>query len=392
MSKLRIIVLGYLVRGPIGGMAWHHLQYVLGLHLLGHDVCFAEDSDDYPSCYDPARGVVDGDPTYGLAFCDAAFRRIGLADRWTYYDAHHGRWHGPAADQALKRFAAADVVLNLSGVNPLRSWAETIPVRVLVDTDPLFTQVRHLTDPAARTAALAHTAFFTFGENIPAGRSTVPSDGLPWEATRQPVVLSWWPVTVGPAEGRFTSVMQWDSYPPMEHAGRVYGMKSLSFEPFWDLPAHVEPRLELALGSSSAPRERLLARGWLLRDPLEVTRDPWTYQAYLRQSKAEFGIAKHGYVASRSGWFSERSAAYLASGRPCLVQDTGFSEHLPCCEGLIPFRTLAEAVAGIADIDQRYVDHCRAAREIAAEHFDAAKVLTDLLDRAGAVSSPAVSQ
>ena len=375
-------MLGYLVRGPIGGMAWHHLQYVLGLHSLGHDVCFAEDSDNYPSCYDPTRGVVDGDPTYGLAFCDAAFRRIGLGERWTYYDAHRGQWHGAAANRALDLFAAADVVLNLSGVNPLRSWSENIPVRVLVDTDPLFTQVRHLTDCAAKDAALAHTAFFTFGESIPTGRSAVPSDGLPWQATRQPIALEAWPFTPGPGDGRFTSVMQWDSYPPVEHGGRQYGMKSYSFEPFWDLPKLLGPRLELAVGSPSAPRERLAAAGWLLADPLVVTRDPWTYQAYLQQSKAEFGVAKHGYVASRCGWFSERSAAYLASGRPCLVQDTGFSQHLPTGNGLVPFRTLDEAAAGAADIDGRYSAHCRAAREIAAQHFDARTVLAHLLARA----------
>jgi hypothetical protein len=383
LSKLRIMVLGYLVRGPIGGMAWHHLQYVLGLHSLGHEVCFAEDSHDYASCYDPSRGVVDCNPTYGLAFCDATFRRVGLVDRWMYYDAHQGKWHGSAADDALKRFAAADVVLNLSGVNPLRSWAERISVRVLVDTDPLFTQVRHLTNPAALAFAKSHTAFFTFGENIPSGRSDVPSDGLPWQATRQPVALPWWQVAPGPAGGHFTSVMQWDSYPAVEYDGRHYGMKSRSFEAVWDLPKHVGPRLELALGSASAPRQRLLAGGWLLRDSLVVTRDPWTYQAYLLQSKAEFGVAKHGYVGSRCGWFSERSAAYLASGRPCLVQDTGFTGHVPAGDGLLAFKTLEEAVAGVGEIDRRYAAHCRAAREIAVEHFDAKNVLTHLLERAG---------
>ena len=385
MKKLRIIVLGYLIRGPIGGMAWHHLQYVLGLHALGHDVHFAEDSDDYPSCYDPSRGVVDCDPTYGLQFCDETFKRLELPDRWTYYDAHLGQWHGPAADRALQVFSAADMILNLSGVNPLRSWAESIPLRVLVDTDPLFTQVRHLTDPAARNRASQHNTFFTFGENIPAGLSTVPDDGFVWQATRQPIALDHWPVTQGPVAGKFTSVMQWDSYPAIEYAGQHYGMKSRSFDAFFDLPQRTSAKMELALGSSSAPRERLLASGWLLRDPLEVTRDPWTYQAYLQQSKSEFGIAKHGYVASRCGWFSERSAAYLASARPCLLQDTHFSAHIPAGDGVVAFNSLEEAIAGIADIEQRYALHCRAARAIAAEFFDGKRVLSNLLDRAAFV-------
>src|SRR5262245_41186827 len=165
-------MLGYVVRGPIGGMAWHHLQYVLGLARLGHDVRFIEDSDDYPSCYDPSRGVVDENPTYGLRFATAAFDRLGLVDYWAYHDAHTGVWHGPAADSALDCQAHADLVLNVAGVTPLRPWLVVIPARALIDTGPAFTQIRHLTDPAFRSAAEAHTAFFTCGENIPAGRAS----------------------------------------------------------------------------------------------------------------------------------------------------------------------------------------------------------------------------
>jgi hypothetical protein len=379
--KLRIILLGYIVRGPIGGMAWHHLQYVLGFHGLGHDVYFAEDSDDYASCYDPARNVTDADPTYGLAFCDAVFRRVGLNERWCYYDAHQGQWHGPAGDRAVGLFRSADVVINLSGVNPLRSWAENIPLRVLVDTDPVFTQIRHLTDKAARDRAARHTAFFTFGENIPTGNSSVPSDGFAWQATRQPVVLAAWPVTSGPRSGKFTTVMQWDSYPAVEWEGQRYGMKSRSLEPLFDLPRRTAAKLEIALGSASAPRERLRALGWSLCDPLEVTRTPWTYQDYLQSSKGEFSVAKHGYVATNSGWFSERTACYLASGRPCVVEDTGFSRNLPCGEGLLAFHTAEEALARLAEVEAEYDRHCQAAREVAAECLDSRRVLSDFLNR-----------
>jgi len=164
--KLRIVVLGYVVRGPIGGMAWHHLQYVLGLVRLGHDAWFVEDSDDYPGCYDPARHVVDADPTYGLAFAARAFRRLGLTERWAYHDAHGGGWMGPAADRAPEVCRSADLVLNLSGVNPLRPWLAEVPRRALVDTDPVFTQLRHLHDAGARAGAALHTHFFSFGEGI----------------------------------------------------------------------------------------------------------------------------------------------------------------------------------------------------------------------------------
>jgi hypothetical protein len=159
-------------------------------------------------------------------------------------------------------------------------------------------------------------------------------------------------------------------------------MKSASFGPYKDLPALAGPVFELALGSASAPRAALRKRGWAIRDPLEVTRDPWTYQDYIRASKAEFGVAKHGYVVSRSGWFSERSACYLACGRPVLIQDTGFTDWLPSGSGVLAFRNPAEARAGVAEINDHYGRHCRAAREVAAEYFDARKVLGQLVDRA----------
>ena len=148
MDRMRIIVRGYLVRGPLGGIGWHHLQYVLGLVRLGHDVYFAEDSDDYPSCYNPVTDVLDTDPSYGLDFARSAFARLELADRWAYYDAHTSRWYGPAAEKMLGLFKSADLLLNCSGINPLRDWHLNIPARALIDTDPVFTQIRHLTDPA----------------------------------------------------------------------------------------------------------------------------------------------------------------------------------------------------------------------------------------------------
>lgn len=378
----RIAILGYIVRGPLGGLVWHHLQYVAGLRALGHDVLFVEDSDDYPSCYDPSRHVVDADPSYGLRFAADAFGRVGAGDSWAYFDAHTGRWLGAAAGRARAFCESADVALNLSGVNPLRDWVAGAPVRVLIDTDPAFTQIRHLTDPAARERALTHTAFFTFGENFGKPDGSIPDDGLPWKPTRQPVTLDAWEVSPGPADGPFTTVLQWDSYPAREHDGRRFGMKSESFAEFIDLPSLRPEIFELALGTAGAPREMLNAHGWRIRNPLEL-KDPSSYQDYIRGSKGEFSVAKHGYVASRSGWFSERSAAYLASGRPVAVQDTGFTAWMRTGLGVVPFSTLEEAAEAVARISGDYARHCQAAREIAAEYFDAAKVLPALLAEAG---------
>jgi hypothetical protein len=378
----RIAVLGYIVRGPLGGLAWHHLQYVTGLRALGHDVLFVEDSDDYPSCYDPSRHVVDADPSYGLRFAAGTFERVGAGDLWAYHDAHADRWLGPAAGRARAFCESADLVLNLSGVNPLREWVAGAPARALVDTDPAFTQIRHLTDPAARARALGHTAFLTFGENFGRPGCSIPDDGLPWMPTRQPVTLDAWKVTSGPESGPFTTVMQWESYPPREHGGRRFGMKSESFAGFLDLPSRRPEIFELALGTADAPRDLLRARGWRIRDPLALAKDAGDYQGYIRSSKGELGIAKHGYVASRSGWFSERSAGYLASGRPVAVQDTGFTDWMATGLGVVPFSDLEEAVDAVARISGDYPRHCRAAREIAGDCFDAAKVLASLVERA----------
>ena len=380
-SSLRIVVLGYIVRGPIGGLVWHHLQYVMGLAQLGHDVYFLEDSDDYPSCYDPQRQTTDRNPDYGLRFAAQAFAQVGLGERWAYYDAHTARWLGPCATRAVDICRSADLLLNLSGVNPMRPWFRQIPHRVLIDTDPVFTQVRHLTDPASRATALQHTAFFSFGENIRSDAGRIPDDQLDWLPTRQPVVLDAWPVTPGPRNGKFTTVMQWDSYQPRAYDGVEYGMKSVSFRPYMDLPGSTGQALELALGSDAAPRQQLLAAGWSLRNPLEVTRDPSSYQHYIQQSKAEFSVAKHGYVVSRSGWFSERSACYMASGRPVLVQETGFSDWLESGAGVVAFSTPEEAIAGIDLINSDYESHCRTARELVRASFDAGEVLASLLRR-----------
>jgi hypothetical protein len=390
-QRLRIVVLGYVVRGPLGGMVWSNLQFLQGLAGLGHQVHFVEDSDDYPSCYDPSRHVTDTDPSYGLRFAAAAFEPIGFGGRWAYHDAHAARWHGPCADVITRVVRDADLVLNLCGVNPLRGLLQEIPVRVLVDEDPAFTQIRHLQDPQARARALRHNAFFTFAENFGQPGCGVPDDGLPWQPTRQPVALDAIAARPGRAEGPYTTVMQWDSYPARDHDGVRFGMKSDSFADFESLPARVGPVFELAIGGVSAPRARLQQHGWRVIDPLPISRDPATYEAFIAGSKAEFGIAKHGYVVSRSGWFSERSVAYLALGRPVVIQDTGFTRWLDAGAGVLAFSTPDEAVNAIAEVDARYERHCAAAREVAAGYFDSARVLAHLVERAMQSGAPSAA-
>lgn len=197
-DRARIIILGYLVRGPYGGLAWHHLQYAMSFAALGHEVYFLEDSGDYPACCNPVTGVIDTDPTYGLQFAAKVFECVGLGDKWAYYDGHASCWHGPLRANAAELASEADIVLNVSAVNPIRPWLEKVPIRVLIDTDPAFVQIRHLTDHGAMSLALQHTHFFTFGENVMSADCSIPDDGFPWQATRQPIALDAWTPKQGP--------------------------------------------------------------------------------------------------------------------------------------------------------------------------------------------------
>ncbi len=325
-SKLRILVLGYIVRGPLGGLVWHHLQYVLGLVKLGHDVVFLEDSDDYAACYNPLTNEMNTDPSYGLRFIDKAFKKLKLNDLWAYYDAHTKQWFGKTRAEMFDFFASTDVLLNVSGVNPLRDWLLPIPKRAFIDTDPAFTQIRHLTDQNARQLAEKHNYFFSFGENFGRAGCSIPKDGFEWKPTRQPLVLDCWKISKGVQNSSWTTVMQWDSYRTLEYEGQIFGMKSASFDEYVDLPEITGEKFELAIGSANAPRDFLQNKGWNIINPLVPTRTPWTYQKFIQNSKAEWTVAKQGYTSSKSGWFSERSAAYLASGRPVLTKKQAFHD------------------------------------------------------------------
>jgi hypothetical protein len=384
-SRLRIIVLGFLIREPTGGQAWHYLNYVQGLAELGHDVYYIEDSDDTAMCFSPTLGGPTNDPTAGLQFASEAFSRLGLGDRWAYYDAHTDEWKGPRAYDARTLCESADLVLNVSGVNPLRSWLETIPVRAMIDTDPGFTQVRNLTDPVFRRRSEIHTAFFSFGENVGMPCCRVPDDGFPWQSTRQPVALTAWPYTQGPRGGQYSTVMQWESFrAPCVYAGLRLAMKSESFQRFIELPKQLGRIFDLAIRSAegSSPNSLLSEKGWGIADIEAVSRDPWTYQSYIRTSRAEFGVAKAGYAVTDCGWFSERSAVYLASGRPVLHQDTGFPAWLPCGEGVFPFSWPEDVADAVARIESNYERHCYAARDLAMEYFSAPRVLPSLIEAA----------
>lgn len=377
---MQILVLGYIVRGPLGGLVWHHFQYVLGLKQMGHEVLFLEDSDDFAGCYNPDTFETTDNPKYGLAFIHDLFATYEMKSQWAYYDAHTGKWYGNTRKMVTDFCAKAEVVLNLSGVNPLRDWWTNIPCRILVDTDPAFTQIKHLSDEHAMNRAKAHTHFATYGENFGKEACKIPDDGFPWQPTRQPVCLNLWNMSPSKSDGNWTTVMQWDSYKTGEYKGALYGMKSLSFEPYISLPKYcLSEKLELALGSANAPKAALEKEGWKISNPLEVTRTPAVFQKYIESSKGEWSIAKHGYVITKSGWFSERTLNYMASGKPVVIQDTGFTDFIPTGNGVLVFSNMEEAIEQLIKAAKDYEYHCLQSRQIVAAYFEAEMVLQSLL-------------
>jgi hypothetical protein len=278
---------------------------------------------------------------------------------------------------------SADVLINISGTLADEELTGSIPRRVYLDLDPTFNQLWHESN-ACDMRFRGHTHFVTIGLAIGQPDCLVPTCGLPWITTPQPVVLSHWPVARRIIHDAFTTVGQWRSYGSIEHEGIFYGQKAHSFRRFIALPTLTSERILPALAIH--PDERndlaaLAAHGWQWLDPARVAGTPADYRRFIRGSRAEIGIAKSGYVASRCGWLSDRSLCYLASGRPVLAQETGFSPFIPAGEGLLVFESVDDILDGIEELRSNYARHARAARAVAEESFDSDKVLTRLLDQ-----------
>jgi len=373
--SLRIVCSGYLIRYPLGGFSWHHLQYLLGFERLGHKVTYVEDFGWPRSCYNPATNEQTADPQFGIQYFQQMLHTHGFKGNWCFL-AEDGTVHGMARTELADACADSDVYFNLSNMNWVAEF-ELCRRRILIDTDPAFTQIGFgMGGPFSRYQAL-----FTYGENVHTARSRMPTGDHHWQATRQPVVLSKWKVEPGNPAAPFTTIMNWSSYPEREHEGRVYGQKDREFPPYYDLPQECGVPMEIAIGGPPKVRERLEQGGWSLNDPREATRTPEVFQGYVARSRAEFSVAKHAYVSTRCGWFSDRSCCYLASGRPVILQDTGFSDWVPCGEGLLAFGNPVEAKNALRAVAGDYEKHCLAARRVAKEYFDSDRVLASLLER-----------
>jgi hypothetical protein len=370
---MKILFAGIIARYPFGGVTWCSLMYLLGLRALGHDVFYIEDTGE--CVYDPVQNARSTNPSYGTSYIHAALDPFGLGDRWAFVN-YDGTYHGRDANDVRAYCADADLFLNLSGGSWFwRDEYARIPHKAFIDSDPAFTQLAIAkAEPWYVEFFQRFDRLFTFGANVGTSASPIPTGPFTWHKTWQPVTVGDWSTQLTPRD-RFTSVMTWQ----IESFTDVGGNKDQEFLRFIDLPARTSQPFELAI---NGPQRLLREHGWETVDAMGVSRSLWDYRAFIQESKAEFGVAKHTYVASRSGWFSDRTECYLASGRPALVQDTGWTGHLPHGEGLLAFSDPDEALAGIDRINSDYERHARRAVEIAREHFDARRVLPRLLDEA----------
>ncbi len=371
---MRILFAGIMARYPLGGVTWCSLMYLLGLRALGHEVFYVEDTGE--CVYDPVANTRSLDPSYGTGYIRDALAPYGLDDRWAFVN-YDGRYHGASRDEVAAYARDAELFINLSGGSWFwRDEYARIPRKVFIDSDPAFTQLAIARqEPWYVEYFRGFDRLFTFGANIGTPACDVPTTGFTWEKTWQPVVLEEWATPEPPAHDRFTSVMSWT----IESFTDIGGHKDAEFLKVIDLPSRTPQRFELAV---NGPQLLLRSYGWDTVDAMRVSRTPEGYRQFIRASRGEFGVAKHTYVTTRSGWFSDRTACYLAAGRPAVVQDTGWSAHLPSGEGLVGFASADEAVDALARINGDYTRHARAAVEIARAHFDAAVVLPHLLARA----------
>ena len=395
-----LVVLGMMGRMPVAGVTWQFLQYLEGFRRLGFATYYVEDTGEWP--YDPDRNTISEDPSYAVRSIGELMRRYGFADHWAYR-AVDGRVYGLSADELDGLLARADALVNVTGATVLREEHRRVPVRIYLETDPVLPQIEVAKgNPFYLDMLGAHTHHFTYGENIGQPDCGVPVTArFPYRPTRPPVVLEWWSepaVAPGPA---FTTVASWrQAGKDVEWRGETYTWsKHHEFLKIIDLPRRTPQPLELALairgqpgpGDGWVPRDQedaeavrlLTAHGWRVTNAMPLSREIAPYRDYIRGSRGELTVAKDQNVRLRSGWFSDRSACYLAAGRPVITQDTAFGKLVPTGAGLFAFRGLEDALAALDAVNADYAAHAAAARETAAGYFRAETVLAKLVEDCG---------
>lgn len=384
---MKAIVTGMIATYPVGGVAWDYGQYALGLERLGYEVYYLEDTGW--QTYDPTQGEYGENPGYGVKFLHEALGRLSptLAKRW-HFRAMDGTTFGVEAGQFRQVAADAELLLNVSGGTVLRDEYMNNRCKILIDSDPGWNHFVNFPkwdkNPGWQGSHgwRAHDHFFSYAERMGRSDCILPPLDIDWQPTRPPVVLDRWQTE--PPGATWTTVMTWKNFgEPIRYQGVEYGSKEREFIQVETIPRRTKASFELSVGGANPPREHWRSLGWSVVDAETISRTTGRYRNYIQRSRGEFSVAKNVYVATRSGWFSCRSVCYLASRRPVVVQDTGFSELIPAGEGLFAFTNLAEAEAAIETVETDYPRHQAAACDIAREYFDADRVLGDMLKRVG---------
>jgi hypothetical protein len=388
---------------PLGGVVWQVLHYLEGFRRLGFDVYYVEDTSTWP--YNPEQNTVTDDCAYSLSIIGRVMASFGFSDRWAYRSETQGdQWFGLSDSRVSRLFKQADILVNLTGSTVLRDEHLRVPIRVYLETDPVLPQIEIAKRNTSYIEMLgAHTHHFTFGENLGAPDCGVPIERFYYFSTRQPVILDWWRSSTGETNNgveltgsRFTTVANWrQSGKDVDWNGELYTWsKHHEFLKFVDLPRRTTQPMELALALKTGTTQNhswtglndeeteavssLTAHGWRVINAMSFSKDIFAYRDYIWGSRGEFTVAKDQNVRLRSSWFSDRSACYLAAGRPVLTQDTGFGKFIPVGDGLFAFMTMDDILDALETINSDYQKHSRAARSVAEEYFAAEKVLAKL--------------
>jgi hypothetical protein len=384
--KGRIVVLHLAIQYPFAGVVWQLLHHLIGLRALGFEVYYIEDHGAY--VYDAIAQTPTPDSSRNIKLVGGVLDRFGFAGRWGFRDPITQDYLGMAKDKCLKLIRESDAVINLCGASDPRDEHLASSMLIYLETDPGVFQVNiERRDPTAMRNASAHKLFFTYAYNIGQSDCRVPTAGLTWHPTRPPVLLDEWHPGVGPANpSAFTTVGTWHNKGnDIEVDGTTYyWSKHVNFAKVLEVARRAGQPIELATDLRSGPDyECALRGGFTFRPVVPMSLDIDDYREYISSSRGEFTVSKDLYVRTRSGWFSDRTVCYLAAGRPVITQFTGFEKFIPCGTGLLGFDNADGAVDAIRTVNSDYSRHAKAAREIAAEYFDALKLLGEIAGKAG---------
>ena len=379
----RIILAGYMFRYPLGGMLSNTLQYLIGLVKQGHDVFFVEKSEYENTCYDPGQNRTSNDCAYGIRHVSALLSRFDLADKWCFRD-FGGNYFGLGKAQVFTLFKTADLFIDYGAHGSWNEEAQETPLKVLIDGEPGTTQMKMCLKMEQGLPLPDYDFHYTVGQNIGEKNCTVPEAGKTWQKIFHPVDTDQFThIPINP-RGAYSTVMNWKSRENLQFHGRVFGHKDMEFDKFLALPDKTSASFDIAVAGSNMPETELMANHWTIRDAHRITLTYDTFIDFIVESKGEFSVCKNTFAITNSGWFSDRSAVYLACGKPVVVQDTGFETHLPVGHGLFAVRTVEEAAEAIKEIDGDYTHHSTCAREIACEYLDAQKVIGKFIRELGA--------